>query len=606
MSSLVASLRRLAPVLLLALAPALPARADDAPSTLVLQLSGPAQFQYAGYFAALWKGFYNEAGLLVEIRPGSAPGQGNVDPAHEVAEGHAQFGVGSMSLVTRSAQGLPLLLLAPIFQSSGVMIFSRADSDFANPGALLKARVGRLPATDVLDLELVTALQGDGIDPDKLRSVPVEPGQAAAALADRSVDAVPASPWNFPWAAHARNLALKSFSPADYRVEFYGDTLFTLARFERANPELVKSFRAATLKGWAYALDHVDEISGRLLSDLPPPPGIADPAAYNKYQAEVAKALSRYPTVPFGHSSPERWSTIEASLASSGALVRVADPDSFVYDPDARAHWRIDWRDGVIAGLALLLAAAVAAAVQRRRRQPVPAAALSGTQTVVALPLPLPAPPPEIVAGIGADTKPPAPPRPPEKPVTSELNPVIAGLEAALRDKIPLGANFRLSLFPELWPCRTDGEAVAALVTDLVGAAAPDLRADDTLIVGTRNAVFDRVNVDEFPGARIGEFARVTIRDNGPGFTETQLERIFDPTASARQAVAASWPAMAKLGGYVRAESAQGVGTAIHLYFPRVAESSASARRADEPIAPPRRYRASGSRPTQRRSRSLR
>ena len=30
---------------------------------LVLQLRGPAQFQYAGYYAALWQGFYAEAGL---------------------------------------------------------------------------------------------------------------------------------------------------------------------------------------------------------------------------------------------------------------------------------------------------------------------------------------------------------------------------------------------------------------------------------------------------------------------------------------------------------------------------------------------------------------
>ena len=42
---------------------------------LVLQLRGPAQFQYAGYYAALWQGFYAEAGLTVDIQPGAPRGQ---------------------------------------------------------------------------------------------------------------------------------------------------------------------------------------------------------------------------------------------------------------------------------------------------------------------------------------------------------------------------------------------------------------------------------------------------------------------------------------------------------------------------------------------------
>jgi ABC-type nitrate/sulfonate/bicarbonate transport system substrate-binding protein len=604
---MVAVLRRVAPVLLVALAPALSARAEtssDTPSdTIILQLSGPAQFEYAGYFAALWQGYYKEAGITVEIRPGSPPGQGNVDPAHEVGEGHAQFGVGSMRLVTQAAQGLPLLLLAPVFQTSGAEIYYRADSDFGSPGALLRGKIGRLPATDPLELEMSTALRGDGIDPGKLVTVPVDSDQAVAALADRRVDAIVGSAWDFPWAARARTLPVKSFDPADYRVEFYGDTLFTLARFERSNPALVEHFREASLKGWTYALDHPDEVAARLVSDLPPPPGIADSAGFNRYQITVAQVLSRYPTVAIGHSSPERWSRIEENLAGVGALVAAADPDSFVYDPDRRARGRADWRDGMILALAALLAVAVAAALFLRRRRAAPAAPLSlPAPTVVPLPVPVRAPPAEIAAGIGPEPKPPAEPAaPPEPPPPTDLNAILTELEGKIRERVPARASFRLSLVDELWPCRTDADAVSALVLDLVAAAVAQMRPDDTLIVGTRNAGFTSDNVGDVVGGRIGEFARITVRDSGSGFSETQLERIFDPTASARPAVAAAWPAMNKLGGYVRVESAEGVGTAIHLYFPREEKPAAAAI---EPA--PRRYKASGSRSIQRRSRSLR
>ena len=142
--------RRVAFAVLIAAAPLSLARAQTAETrSLILQLDGPPQFEDAGYYAASWKGFYDEAGLHVEIRPGSPPGQTTVDPIREVTEGRAQFGIGSMQLVVRAGQGLPLLLLAPIFQSGGTAIYYRADSDFGSPGALLKGKIGRLPATDI-------------------------------------------------------------------------------------------------------------------------------------------------------------------------------------------------------------------------------------------------------------------------------------------------------------------------------------------------------------------------------------------------------------------------------------------------------------------------
>ncbi len=255
------------------------ANAASAADRLVLQLNGPAQFRFAGYYAALWQGYYRDAGLAVEIKPGSGRGDAPIDPVREVTEGRAQFGTGTAELIVRTAQGLPLLLLAPIFQQSGAGMYYRTDATLASPGALAKAKVGRLPASDILDIELATALRAEGIEPDKLKAVPLQPGESVAALAAGSVDAVPGSAWELPWLAHEKGFAVKSFNPADYRAEFYGDTLFTLQRLARTDPALVRGFRAASLKGWEYALTHPDETAARLVSELPRPPGIADAGA---------------------------------------------------------------------------------------------------------------------------------------------------------------------------------------------------------------------------------------------------------------------------------------------------------------------------------------
>src|SRR5438105_8935727 len=85
------------------------ANAAAAADSLVLQLHGPAQFEFAGYYAALWQGFYKEAGLDIEIRPGAARGQQPIDPGRELVEGRAQFGTGGTELVVRAAQGLPVM-----------------------------------------------------------------------------------------------------------------------------------------------------------------------------------------------------------------------------------------------------------------------------------------------------------------------------------------------------------------------------------------------------------------------------------------------------------------------------------------------------------------
>src|SRR5205809_2344272 len=191
---------------------------------LVLQLHGPAQFEFAGYYAALWQGFYKEADLEVEIRPGAGRGQAPIDSVRELTEGRAQFGTGGSELAIRAAQGLPLVLLAPIFQQSGAAVYYRADTDFSSPAALGKAKLARLPPSNILEVELGTALRAEGIDPAKLKTAAIEPAKTAAPLADRTVDAAIGSAWDVPWLAREKRLALKSFNPGDYRVEFYGDT----------------------------------------------------------------------------------------------------------------------------------------------------------------------------------------------------------------------------------------------------------------------------------------------------------------------------------------------------------------------------------------------
>ena len=251
-------------------------------------------------------------------------------------------------------------------------------------------------------------------------------------------------------------------------------------------------------------------------------------------------------------------------MQRSGALLRTADAADFVYDPDAEARDRTDLRAFTIIGATLVLALAVTLWFWRRRRAPAarPAPEAAATSAPAQ---------PAIAAPAGNAGGAPAREAAGAAPEQGDLNPVMADLERAIRRRLPRRLSLRLSLLPELWRCRADGEAVRSLVLDLADAAAAGLKGDGELVIGTRNFAFDEARVAVTPGARPGEWVRVTVRDNGPGLSDDALDRVFDPAATTRPSAALAAETMRRLGGFARVESAEGVGTAVHLYFGREA-----------------------------------
>jgi len=67
----------------------------------------------------------------------------------------------------------------------------------------------------------------------------------------------------------------------------------------------------------------------------------------------------------------------------------------------------------------------------------------------------------------------------------------------------------------------------------------------------------------------VGDYVRLTVKDNGSGLSEETLRNIFDPIVTVRPAVAAAGELVFQLGGFARVESVEGIGTAVHLYFRR-------------------------------------
>jgi ABC-type nitrate/sulfonate/bicarbonate transport system substrate-binding protein len=540
--------------------------AASAETKLVLQLHREPQFEFAGYYAALWQGFYQAAGLDVEIKPGTPPGASPIDPVREITEGRAQFGTGTVQLLVRAAEGQSLLLLAPVFQESGAAVYYRADRDLSLDASLVAGRVGRLPASNVLDLELRTALHGVGIDPEKLKSVALEPGGAIDDLAGRRIAAAVGSAWELPWLARERGILLRALNLSNYSTEFYGDSLFTLQRLAKADPSMVQRFREASIKGWDYALQYPGEIAARLLAKLPLQVPVSDPVGFARYQTEVARRLARYPDVPVGASNRGRWAQIQQNLIDIGAISRPVDLTAFLYEP-APAARSSDWHPSQLLAPAGVLALLTAAGLLwRRRARYIPKAlSLKGrgahwrTLSMSALSwLKM-----TTLWFAMAHKRVAAKPRP------TDLNTVLRVLEPSLRRRLPPSIDCRFSPLPELWPCQADPGAVAKVVRDLVAAAVADMTAGGDLVVGTRQYAIDDIAAAELGAGAVGDYVRLTVKDNGLGFPAESLLNIFDAAATVRPAVAAARELVLRRDGFARVESVEGIGTAVHLYFRR-------------------------------------
>ncbi len=91
-----------------------------AKATVVLQWV--VQSQFAGYFAALDKGYYKDEGLDLTIKPGGP----DIAPAQVVASGGAEFGVAWLPGRTLAAreQGAKLVNIAQVFLRSGTLEIS--------------------------------------------------------------------------------------------------------------------------------------------------------------------------------------------------------------------------------------------------------------------------------------------------------------------------------------------------------------------------------------------------------------------------------------------------------------------------------------------------
>lgn len=287
-----------------------------------IQLAWNHQFQFAGYYAALHRGYYSKEGLDVTIIEG-----GTNTFAREAVAGHrAQYGVAGAELMLHRIDGDPFVVLAPIFQHSATILLARRDSGISTIHDLMGKRVMLLPGKK--DADILVAFLNEGIPISAIERM--DQTYNLNDLIQGRTHAVSAYTTNEPWQLLQNNIEPVIISPRTYGIDFYSDCLFTTHNEIKHHPRQVKAFLEASLKGWAYAMDHPEEIIDLLISHY----HVKKSRGHLRYEAQAIRKIMRPDLIQIGHMNPGRWRHIAKTYRKLGLLTGEFPFDDFLYDPN--------------------------------------------------------------------------------------------------------------------------------------------------------------------------------------------------------------------------------------------------------------------------------
>lgn len=291
-----------------------------------LQLKYLHQFQFAGYYAALEKGYYRDAGLDVTIAEGST---GN-EPLDNVMSGKSQFGVGSSSLLLARQAGKPVVVLGVVFQHSPYVLLAPQTGPTQGIHDIIGKRVMLAAQSE----ELIAYLKKEGIKESDF--IKVEHSFNPDDLISGRVYGFSAYATNETDMLDKAGFAYQAYTPRSAGIDFYGDNLFTSEQEIKAHPARVKAFRQASMKGWHYAMAHQEEIADLILAKY----SRRNLREHLLYEARQMTALLQPVLVEMGYMNLGRWQHIGEVYSELGMLPDSPSLDGFLYDPDPRPDLR--------------------------------------------------------------------------------------------------------------------------------------------------------------------------------------------------------------------------------------------------------------------------
>ncbi len=207
---------------------------------------------------ALDKGYYGEAGLDVTIQQGT----GTTPGLRALVAGQAQFNfndIGSM-IAARSQDDLDLEALACIYQKAPHTIFFIKGQGIERPKDLEGKKIAYSPG-DSPKAMFPAFAKANGIDESKISWASVDPNSKNSVLLNHQVDAMMTYILTRPVLEKAAQDGdqIGSFVYGDWGADFYANGLIARRDVVAPQPDLVRGFVKATLRGFEYTFANPSE-----------------------------------------------------------------------------------------------------------------------------------------------------------------------------------------------------------------------------------------------------------------------------------------------------------------------------------------------------------
>ncbi|MBF8290525.1 MAG: transporter substrate-binding protein [Chloroflexi bacterium] len=304
------------------------------PAEVRLQLQWVPQAQFAGYFAAEAQGYFAAEGLTVTIIPG---GPDVIPQVAGSAPDGPEFTLSWVPKVLEArAQGSDLVNIAQIFQRSGTLSVSWADSGISGPADFAGKKIGVWDFGN--EFEVTAGALGEGLVAGTDYEKVIQPFDMSLLL-NRQIDVAEAMIYN----EYAQ--VLETINPAtgnlyqpedlnvinwnDYRVGMLQDAIFARQSWlsEGNNRDVAVRFVRASLNGWIYCRDNPDDCIQYTVDA-----GSTLGTGHQRWMMNEINALIWPSPAGIGEVDPISWAdTIKVSLATGIIAER---PDAFAYVSD--------------------------------------------------------------------------------------------------------------------------------------------------------------------------------------------------------------------------------------------------------------------------------
>ena len=296
---------------------------------VTLQLSWFNQFQFAGYYMAKEKGFFEELGLDVEIKPFEF----GIDIPKNVNDGKIDFAVGRETLILERIKNPNIVALYALFQSTPLILISTKESEINTINDFSNKKV-MTTIDDASEVSLKAMITSNKIKLENLTFL--KHTHNIDDLINKNTDVISAYISKSPFTLQNKGIEYNIFDPKKYGFDMYSDLLYTNQNLIDDDLSTVLSFKKASLKGWEYAYSNIEESAEVILKKYNSEKLGRDELIY---EGNELKKLSYFKTANLGEIKKDKLQRIYDLYNVMGLISNPINIDKFIFDIDNLSNY---------------------------------------------------------------------------------------------------------------------------------------------------------------------------------------------------------------------------------------------------------------------------